>query len=326
MTATKWWLSPIPLIIAIVAILAVGIGLRLAYALTTGGGTISFTTMGATYSQDFNTLASSGTSSALPTGWYFDETSTNANTLYTAGTGSSTTGDTYSFGSTGSSERAFGELRSNALSPLLGASFTNNTGASINSLDVSYTGEQWRSGDNTTAIPDKLNFQYSTTASSIASGTYTSVTALDFSGPQPTAVAGALNGNLPANRTVIVGTISGLSIPNGTTFFIRWTDTDITGSDDGLAIDDFNITPHHTNQPTNPEIIAQSATPASVSPGGTTLLTATAQPGADPASTGITVTGDLTSIGGSATQTFYDNATHGDVRAAARAPPSPPSR
>src|SRR6266496_2751132 len=113
MTATKWWLSPIPLIIAIVAILAVGIGLRLAYALTTGGGTISFTTMGATYSQDFNTLASSGTSSALPTGWYFDETSTNANTLYTAGTGSSTTGDTYSFGSTGSSERAFGELRSN---------------------------------------------------------------------------------------------------------------------------------------------------------------------------------------------------------------------
>ena len=34
-------------------------------------------------------------------------------------------------------------------------------------------------------------------------------------------------------------TISGLSIPNGATFFIRWTDFDASGADDGLAVDDF---------------------------------------------------------------------------------------
>jgi len=57
--------------------------------------TVSFT---GNYTQDFNTLAASGTSGTLPSGWLFAETATNANTTYTAGDGSSNTGDTYSFG------------------------------------------------------------------------------------------------------------------------------------------------------------------------------------------------------------------------------------
>jgi predicted extracellular nuclease len=58
-----------------------------------------------------------------------------------------------------------------------------------------------------------------------------------------------------------------------------------------------------------------SAQPSVVEPGGTTLLTVTVTPGSTPTSTGITVTGDLSSIGGSATQTFFDNASNGDVMA-----------
>jgi hypothetical protein len=58
-----------------------------------------------------------------------------------------------------------------------------------------------------------------------------------------------------------------------------------------------------------------SANPTSVDPGGSTLLTVTVSPATTPPSTGITVTGDLTSIGGSATQQFYDDGTHGDVTA-----------
>ncbi len=42
-------------------------------------GTISLAAFGTTYTQDFNTLASSGTSSMLPTGWEFYETGSNAN-------------------------------------------------------------------------------------------------------------------------------------------------------------------------------------------------------------------------------------------------------
>lgn len=55
------------------------------------------------------------------------------------------------------------------------------------------------------------------------------------------------------------------------------------------------------------------ANPNTVSPGGTTLLTVRVFPATDPPSTGITVTGNLTAIGGSATQQFFDNGTNGDV-------------
>jgi predicted extracellular nuclease len=58
------------------------------------------------------------------------------------------------------------------------------------------------------------------------------------------------------------------------------------------------------------------ATPASGLTGASTLLTVTVTPGTSPASSGITVTADLSTIGGSATQAFYDDATNGDVTAA----------
>jgi len=48
-------------------------------------------------------------------------------------------------------------------------------------------------------------------------------------------------------------------------------------------------------------------------PTQTTKLTVAVTPGASPASSGITVTADLSAFGGSATQTLYDDGTHGDV-------------
>ncbi|MGH7783238.1 MAG: choice-of-anchor X domain-containing protein, partial [Candidatus Binatia bacterium] len=58
-----------------------------------------------------------------------------------------------------------------------------------------------------------------------------------------------------------------------------------------------------------------AASPSAVAPGGNTRLTVTVIPATTPPSTGITVTGDLTSIGGSATQMFFDDGTNGDVTA-----------
>src|SRR5712691_957201 len=59
-------------------------------------------------------------------------------------------------------------------------------------------------------------------------------------------------------------------------------------------------------QPTSPTASA-SASPSTVSSGDSTTLTVTVSPGAHPASTGIAVSGDLSSIGGSAAQAFIDN-------------------
>jgi hypothetical protein len=58
-----------------------------------------------------------------------------------------------------------------------------------------------------------------------------------------------------------------------------------------------------------------SSSPSAVDPSSNVLLTVTVTPATNPPSTGITVTADLTSIGGSATQQFYDDGTHGDAAA-----------
>jgi len=62
-----------------------------------------------------------------------------------------------------------------------------------------------------------------------------------------------------------------------------------------------------------PLIATGSASPATVTRNQSTLLTIAVTPGAFPASTGIAVTANLTPIGGSAAQVFYDDGTHGDV-------------
>ena len=56
-----------------------------------------------------------------------------------------------------------------------------------------------------------------------------------------------------------------------------------------------------------------SATPGSVLAGGSTLLTVAVTPGANPTSTDISVIGDLSEIGGSDTQAFFDDGTNGDA-------------
>jgi len=276
-------------------------------------GTVSLSTIGVAYTQDFNTLVSTGTSSAVPNGWAFAESGTNANTTYSAGTGSSTAGDTYSFGSSAvPTDRAFGTLQSGTLIPTIGASFTNSSGNTITSLTIAYTGEQWRCGQ-TGRGADRLDFQYSTDAASLTTGTWTTVATLSFASPND-ATVGALDGNAAGNRTAISGTITGLSIPDGATFWIRWNDFNATGSDDGLGVDDFSLTPNSSGISTNPAGTG-AASPSSVLAGNSTLLTVSVTPGTNPASTGLAVTADLSTIGGSAAQQFFDDGTNGDAMA-----------
>ncbi|MGC4080872.1 MAG: ExeM/NucH family extracellular endonuclease [Vicinamibacterales bacterium] len=277
--------------VAGVVILAMVVSVR-------ASGTISLTSLGGTYTQDFNTLATAGTTNTvIPNGWDFVEAGTNANTTYAAGDGSSNGGNTYSFGSGTSVDRALGGLLSGSLNTTFGASFTNNTGTTITSLTISYTGEEWRLGN--AGRTDRIDFQYSTNATSLATGSWTNVDTLDFITPSTGGTAGARDGNADANRTALSSTITGLTIPDGATFWIRWTDFDVSpGADDGLAVDDFSLTPQQLS--TAPTATG-SASPSSVQGGQSTVLSATVTPGANPVSTGLTVSCDLTAIGGSST-------------------------
>lgn len=208
-------------------------------------GSVSLTST-APYTQNFDSLVNSGTSSTTPTGWELAETGTNANTTYTASVGSSSTGDTFSYGSLSATDRALGGLQSGSLAPRFGSVYVNNTGATITSLALSYTGEQWRIGNTGAARDDRLDFQYNlgATAVSSTSGTWVDVNDLDFVNLIKTnATTSALDGNIAGNRSTMSFTVTGLSISNGSTFVLRWVDFDATSSDDGLSIDDFSLTP-----------------------------------------------------------------------------------
>lgn len=235
-------------IVAIIALLlaSVPVGVQPVQA----AGSISLTTLGSAYTQDFDTLATSGTgNTTLPTGWDLSESGTSSrnNSAYAASTGSDNAGDVYSFGTASSAERAYGTLRSGTLVPSIGASFTNNTGSTVAALAISYTGEMWRAGVTNRGAADRLDFQLSTDATSLSTGTWVNFDNLDFNSPNTSATAGALTGNSAGNQAAISYTITGLNIPDGASFWIRWTDFDISSSDDGLSIDDFSLTPSVTD-------------------------------------------------------------------------------
>jgi len=91
------------------------------------------------------------------------------------------------------------------------------------------------------------------------------------------------------------------------------TDTDNNSTDFQLT------TPSDPQSSSSPCIVvgnpsgSGSANPSAVAQGDTTLLTVAVTPGSNPTSTGLQVTGDLTAIGGSATQQFFDDGTNGDA-------------
>ncbi|MDQ2638761.1 MAG: Ig-like domain-containing protein, partial [Actinomycetota bacterium] len=208
---------------------------------------VSMSTSGA--SEDFDSLASSGgTSGTLPTGWFLFESGSNADTTYGVGDGTQTAGNTYSFGTGTNAERAFGSLLSGSVTPRFGAQLRNDTGSVIEELPITYVGEQWRLG--TAGREDRLDFQYSTNATSLGSGDWIDIDALDFIAPIQAGTLGGLNGNLPANSALIESAISALALAPGESIWIRWMDFNGSGADDGLAIDNIVFGPFEDVAPT----------------------------------------------------------------------------
>ena len=252
-------------------------GIRVAPGLAPGAGPspvaaaplqVSLSGLDVPYTQNFDTLPASGSAtwtnnSTIP-GWYHARTGTG--TTIVANDGSSNAGNLYSYGTGTATDRALGSVGSGnaAVGNLFwGVRLENNTGSTITSLDVSYVGEQWR---NSAAAAQTVAFSYlvgsPTVTGSLAEfqSAGVAVSALDFTSPITGGVAGALNGNLAANRTAMSFTITGLSIPSGTDVMLRWSDPDHTGADHGLAIDDFSVTPHargHAPEPDGQRRLAQ---------------------------------------------------------------------
>ena len=206
-----------------------------------------------TVTEDFNGLISTGTTTYGPnvgdqvaiagTGFAGSKVAGNATTnlALRADAGTSNAGSLYSYGATSSTERALGTLASGSVTPAFGAVIVNNSGFDLVSFALTVDREQWRSS---TSSVNTITFAYGVSGGAITAANFLTSTALtnlatfDLVGAAPVTTNGALDGN--ANAITLVGTIP-VSLAQGQSLFIRWTDVDNTGSDAGLAIDNLRL-------------------------------------------------------------------------------------
>jgi hypothetical protein len=228
--------------------------------------TISIAEATPTYTQDFDTLPSSGTANpwtddSTLAGWYYNTSLVSPPHTMRASPGGVNNSGLYSYGSTGSTDRAIGALSSSARPfQVFGARFVNSGTAYIGDLTITYTGEQWRNGGNTSLASQSNTFEYrvgGTTMDDNSTG-WTNVPALTFTSPTNSpATASALDGNAAANRVVgITSSIAGLNISPGTEFWIRWVNINNPGNDHGLAVDDLNVEATFVPEPNSLALVA----------------------------------------------------------------------
>jgi hypothetical protein len=242
--------------------------------------TIAYNTVGSTYTQNFNSLATSNASDDVPftndttiTGWHlFTVTSGTDATPVAAGiydthTGAATAASYYSFGTPdGDADRALGGIAGNVfynagiaagsaddipsgnVAGWIAASLTNGTGGTLGSFTLTFNGEQWRRGSsNTTA--SSMVFEYGIGASFASVSTWNQPGGT-FNWTTPRFAAAdqnTLNGNVAGAGNTdgrvngVGGTISNVNWTNGTTLWLRWVELNDTGSDHGVAIDDLSF-------------------------------------------------------------------------------------
>lgn len=207
------------------------------------------------YSQNFDTLAAANTgvawtnNSTLP-GWYLINSLGNALPTYNAGIGDSNSGAFYSFGSASASDRAlggaasgggyFGSPASGAVAGYIAVGFTNSTGTTITSIGLSFDGEQWRNGGNTSAQTMVMEYGFGSTFAGVANWSVAGA-GFNFVSPIASSTAAAVDGNTAGLVSDLGGTISATWLV-GETLWIRWIERNDVGNDHGLAIDNFSMT------------------------------------------------------------------------------------
>lgn len=266
---------------------------------------------GSPFVQDFNSIGTTATAT-LPADFRVDRTATSTpadvrhvGAFASAGTSTTQAGSInlsssaangiYNFGQTSAStERAIGFLASGTAtaSGNLYAELSNDTGTALSGVEISYNVEKYRNGSNAQGF--RIQLFWSTDGA-----TWTSA------GPSFTTAFGPdANNNgfaVAPGMTVPVSDTLSINVPPATSLFLAWNYSVTAGNTvtnaQALAVDDISILGVQSANPSG----QGSANPASVVVGNATQLSVTALGGSSPDSTGITVSCDLSAIGGSAT-------------------------
>ena len=236
---------------------SLGLAIALATPLPLSAAAISYDVAGSLYSQDFNHVTAPAGNANSTTAWTNGETITgwhgtldaarSTTVLVSNGVNSAISGGIgtlTSMGPASSNDRALGMQPGGGLTQYVAAQFANGTGGTLSQFTLGYTGEQWRRIDEATLT---LVFEYrvfdSGTGSLNAAGPWTTVNALDFTGPS-TGASGSRNGNDAANRTVISPVDVPVTWNAGQELWIRWTGTSTgaTANRQMLGVDDLTFT------------------------------------------------------------------------------------
>jgi endonuclease G len=224
---------------------------------------------------------------------------TAANGSYNFGAGTTTLGD---------ADRAPGFISSGTatMSGNLYAQFVNNTGSALSGLQISYDVEKYRNGSNPAGFRYQLFYSLDGNAWTNAGPNFFTAFPADADNSGFATAPGASVS--VTNKTINV------SVANGANVYLAWNYSVVSGTTttnaQALAIDNVSVLGLGNATPTNPTATG-AANPNSVLPGETSTLTVSVTPGANPTSTGLSVTADLSSIGGSATQQFFDDGVSG---------------
>ena len=124
-------------------------------------------------------------------------------------------------------------------------------------------------------------------------------------------VADASRGPNEATLVTPVAVVLPAAADNQPLVQLRIITANAVGGDEFIGVADLSV----VSNGTIPLSGSGSAAPSQVEGGSSTVLRVAVSPASNPVSTGITVTGNLTSIGGAAAQTFFDDGTNGDATA-----------
>ena len=198
---------------------------------------------GGTYTQNFDTLATSGNNNPWSNGstlqgWYLFTMANAEVTTYRAGSGSANNGAFYSFGIGTDADRALGGIGSGSVSGYIALALTNSSGAAIDTLNIGFNGEQWRNGGNVAAQPMALEYGFGASFGAVPQ--WQAAPALGWNSPVTGAAAAGVDGN-GAGRVPVSGSLGSLAWAPDQTLWLRWIERNDTGNDHGLAIDDFSL-------------------------------------------------------------------------------------
>jgi predicted extracellular nuclease len=297
---------------------AAGVTLLVLIYACVGVAAISVPTVQA-YIQNFDGMgvpANATTASTLPADFRVDATTTSnssdvrkVGSFATAGTATARAGGAnlstsaangiYNFGAgsatLGGSDRAVGFLASGTAtaSGNLYAQLINNTGTPLSGLQISYNVEKYRNGSNAAGF--HIQLFYSTDGSTWTSAGNNFLTSFardtDNSGFS----------NAPGATVAVSNQLLSAAIPVDGNFYLAWNYSVSSGSivtnAQALAVDDISILGVQGSATTNPAATG-TASPSTVQPGDTPVLSATVTAGTNPDSTGLVVSCNLSSLGG----------------------------